>query len=49
MRLLFGGSDGVRTIIFPSMLKTVKQTAFYNLKSLRKAVMNEGLEVLGEN
>ena len=23
MRMLFGGSDGIRTIIFPSMLRTV--------------------------
>ena len=47
MRTLFGGSEGVRTIIFPSMLRTVRQGAFYKIKSLLKAVMNEGLEVLG--
>lgn len=47
MRILFGGSKGIRTIIFPSALRTVRQAAFYGVKSLRKAALNEGLEVLG--
>ena len=49
MRMLFGGSDGIRTIIFPSMLRIVYQSAFYSVKSLLSAVLNEGLEVLGTN
>lgn len=49
MRTLFGGSEGVRTIIFPSMLRTVSQGAFSQVGSLRKAVLNEGLEILGTN
>ena len=49
MRMLFGGPDGIRTIIFPSMLRTIKQSAFSQVGSLRKAVLNEGLEVLGTN
>ena len=47
MRFLFGGSKGIRTIIFPSMLRTVRQAAFYRIESLWKVVLNEGLEVLG--
>ena len=49
MKTLFEGPDGIRTIIFPSMLRTVRQIAFCGVKSLLKAVLNEGLEVLGEN
>lgn len=47
MRVLIRGSNGIRTIIFPSMLRTVRQAAFCEVKSLRKVVLNEGLEVLG--
>ena len=47
MKTLFKGPDGIRTIIFPSMLRIIKQSAFYEIKSLKKAVLNEGLEVLG--
>ena len=49
MRTLFRSSDDIRTIIFPDMLRTVYQSALCGVKSLRKAVLNEGLEVLGEN
>ena len=49
MKTLFGGSEGVRTIIFPSMLRIVRQAAFCEVKSLLKAALNEGLEVLGTN
>ena len=49
MKTLFGGSDSIKTIIFPSILRTVRQSAFYGVKSLRKAVLNEGLEILGED
>lgn len=47
MRVLFGGSEGIRTIIFPSALRTIIQSAFYGIESLWKVVLNEGLEVLG--
>ena len=47
MIILFGGPDDLRTIIFPSMLRTVRQAAFYGIESLRKVALNEGLEVLG--
>ena len=49
MKTLFVGPDDIRTIIFPSMLKTILQSAFCDVKSLRKAVINEGLEMLGED
>ena len=44
---MLGGSDGIRTIIFPEMVTTVRQGAFYRVKSLRSAVLNEDLETLG--
>ena len=47
MRVLFGGSEGIRTIIFPSALRTIKQGAFSYVRSLQKVVLNEDLEVLG--
>ena len=47
MRVLFGGSKGIRTIIFPSTIRTVKRAAFFKVKSLLRAVLTEGLEVLG--
>ena len=47
MRVLFGGSEGIRTVIFPSALRAVRQAAFCETESLLKAVLNEGLEVLG--
>ena len=47
MKTLLRSSEGTRTIIFPSMLRTIRQGAFCSVKSLRKAVINEGLKVLG--
>ena len=44
---IFGGPDDIRTIIFPKMLRTVRQGAFHGAKGLRSAVLNEGLETLG--
>ena len=41
------GSWGIRTMIFPEMVKTVRQGAFRGVKSLKSVVLNEGLEVLG--
>ena len=38
----------VRTITFPNTVKQVQGTAFVENKSLRAAVLNEGLETLGE-
>lgn len=43
----FGSSDGTGTAIFPTMGRTVRQDSFREVKSLRFAVPNEGLEVLG--
>ena len=47
IRKIFGGPDDVRTIIFPEMVRTVRQGSFRGVKSLRSVVLNEGLEVLG--
>ena len=49
MKKVFGGSDGIRTVVFPATVRTVRQSSFCNVKSLQSAVMNEGLEVLGTN
>lgn len=47
MTTVFGGPDDIRTIIFPKMVRTVRQGAFHGVKSLRAALLNEGLETLG--
>ena len=47
MRTVFGGPDDAKTIIFPSMVRTVRQEAFSKAQSLRAVILNEGLEVLG--
>ena len=47
MEEMLGGSDGIRTIIFPEMVTTVRQGAFYGVKSLRSAVLNEDLVTVG--
>ena len=47
MRKIFGGPDDIRTIIFPKMVRTIRQGAFHDVKSLRTAILNEGLETLG--
>lgn len=41
------GSDKVRTIIFPRMIRIVKNELFYATETLRSVILNEGLEVLG--
>ena len=43
MTSIFGGSDGIRTITFPDTIRTVKDDAFKDNRSLRSAVLNEGL------
>lgn len=47
MTEISGGSDGVRTIIFPTMVRTVRNELFYNVKTLRSVILNEGLDTLG--
>lgn len=47
MKKVFGGPDDVRTVIFPEMVRTIRQGSFRGVKSLKSAVLNEGLEVLG--
>ena len=47
VRTIFGGSDGIRTITFPTTVRTVRQGSFYKVQSLRAAVLNEDLETLG--
>ena len=47
METLSGGSDGIRTVIFPTTVRTIRRRSFRNIASLRSAVLNRGLEVLG--
>ena len=47
MEKIFGGPDDIRTVIFPKMVRTVRQGAFRGVKSLVSVLLNEGLEVLG--
>ena len=47
METLSGGSDGIRTAIFPTTVRTVRRRSFHNIASLRSAILNGGLEVLG--
>lgn len=47
MSSVFGGSDGIRTITFPAMVRTIRQGSFYNVKCLKSVVLNDGLEILG--
>ena len=47
MEKVFGGPDDVRTIIFPNMVRTIRQGAFCGVDALRVAVLNGGLETLG--
>lgn len=42
-----GGPDEVWTIIFPKMVRIVNNELFYEIKTLRSVILNEGLEVLG--
>lgn len=46
--LVAQGANRVRTITFPKTIRDVTENAFYELSFLRSAVMNEGLEALGE-
>ena len=39
--------NGIRTIVFPATVQVVRQAAFSLIASLRSAVLNEGLKVLG--
>ena len=47
MITIFGGSDGIRTMIFPNMVRAVRQRSFCGMWSLKSVVLNEGLETLG--
>ena len=47
MDTVLGGSDGIRTMIFPSMVRIIRQSSFYKVESLRAVTLNEGLEALG--
>ena len=47
MAKILGGPDGIRTIIFPNMVRSVRQGSFHGAKGLRSVVLNEGLEALG--
>ena len=44
---VFGGPGDIRTIIFPTMVRIIRQGSFYGIKSLKSVVLNEGLEVPG--
>ena len=41
------GSDEARTVVFPNTIRRVRNGLFYGAETLRSAVLNEGLEVLG--
>ena len=47
MLQLARGANGIRTIIFPGTVRDVECGAFTNNWSLQSAVLNEGLEALG--
>ena len=47
MKIVFGGPDDIRTMIFPEMVRIIRQGSFYGVKSLISIVLNEGLETLG--
>lgn len=47
MTEISGSSDGIRTIVFPSTIRTVRQESFGDIQPLWSATLNEGLEVLG--
>lgn len=47
MITIFGGPDDIRTITFSKTVRMVRPEAFYKTASLRAALLNEGLEVLG--
>ena len=43
------GEKNIRTISFPNTVREVEYNTFAGNQSLRSAVLNEGLEVLGTN
>ena len=47
LKTIFGGPDDIRTMIFPEMIRTVRQSSFHCVEPLRSVVLNEGLETLG--
>lgn len=47
MKEIVRSSEGIRTVTFPKTVRTVRQEAFYCIKSLLSSVLNEGLEELG--
>lgn len=47
MTEISGCSNKTRTVIFPPGIRTLGQNAFLMASSLRQAILNEGLEVLG--
>ena len=47
METVFGGPDDIRTIIFSDMVRIIRQGSFYDIKSLKAVMLNEGLGALG--
>lgn len=44
---VLNSSDNIRTMTFPAMVRSIEYGTFYDIKSLRSIVLNEGLETLG--
>lgn len=49
MTEITAGSERVRTVRFPNTVRRASNHLFTNSKSLCSAVLNEGLEILGEH
>lgn len=47
MTQVFGGSDAIRTMIFPVRTTSIRPWSFYKVQSLRSVVLSEGIEALG--
>lgn len=47
--LVVRGDADARTIVFPNTVRAVQSDAFYDNERLRSAVLNEGLEALGDH
>lgn len=47
MKEIIRSAEGIRTVTLPETVRTVRQEAFYCIKSLLSAVLNENLEELG--
>ena len=47
MREVLGAPNGLRTVIFPKMVRKICQGSFYDVRPLRSVILNEGLEALG--